>query len=386
MVGARGLYSREIVKACAVATLGALFCLAGTQAWAADISISKSGANATVSWTGPGRLQAAPAISGPWTELLEVTNSYSTGTTNSQRFFGSLNRWSTRASLLASNSEMAVAELNGKIYVMGGYPPSRITVNTVQVYDPSQNAWQFTTPMPLAVNHSMPASVNGKIYVIGGQTNDASSGSFVSTVFEFDPTTTNWTTKAPMPTQRSAGACAVIGNLIYVAGGRPPQGNDFAVYDLLANQWTTLTNMPTARNHIAAAAIGGKVYVAGGRLGAGFSSAMTNVLEVYDPALSAWSTKAPMLEPRGGLNGIAVNGLFFTFGGEGPNGVFNNNEMYSPVQNRWYRLQPLPVAVHGVTGAAFANGWIHLPGGGTAQGGSSGSTIHQVFLVQGIAP
>jgi hypothetical protein len=39
----------------------------------------------------------------------------------------------------------------------------------------------------------------------------------------------------------------------------------------------------------------------------------------------------------------------------------------------------MPIAVHGVTGLAFIDGNIHLPGGGTAQGGSSGSTIHQVY-------
>ncbi|MFZ0548705.1 MAG: hypothetical protein WAM60_24860 [Candidatus Promineifilaceae bacterium] len=34
--------------------------------------------------------------------------------------------------------------------------------------------------------------------------------------------------------------------------------------------------------------------------------------------------------------------------------------------------------MNGVTGTAVIDGWIHLPGGGTAVGGSSGSTIHQV--------
>jgi len=36
----------------------------------------------------------------------------------------------------------------------------------------------------------------------------------------------------------------------------------------------------------------------------------------------------------------------------------------------------MPIAVHGVTGPAFINGYIHLSGCGTAQGGSSGSTCH----------
>jgi hypothetical protein len=39
----------------------------------------------------------------------------------------------------------------------------------------------------------------------------------------------------------------------------------------------------------------------------------------------------------------------------------------------------MPIPVHGVTGAAFLNGLIYLPGGGTSIGGSSGSTHHQVY-------
>ncbi|HKS37717.1 MAG TPA: kelch repeat-containing protein [Verrucomicrobiae bacterium] len=349
----------------------------------ATLAIFRNTGNVIVSWTGSGTLQSATVPQGPWQDVLEAPNPFAATPSNTHGFYRTISRWGTRSDLLAANSEMAVAELNGKIYVIGGYPSSRFTVPTVQVYDPVQDRWALTTPLPIALNHEMAAGVNAKLYVIGGQT-DSGNTSFVNNVFEFDPSTTNWSPKATMPTARSAGAAAVIGNLIYVAGGRPPRGQDFAVYDTVNNQWTTLTNMPTPRNHIAAAAIDGKVYVAGGRLGAGFTSTMTNVLEVYDPATGLWSTQAPMPTTRGGVNGIAVDGCFFVWGGEGPNGVFHENEMFVPALNRWYRLESLPIHIHGVTGAAFVNGWIHAPGGGTDVGGSSGSTIHQVFWVGGI--
>jgi hypothetical protein len=119
---------------------------------------------------------------------------------------------------------------------------------------------------------------------------------------------------------------------------------------------------------------------------------MTNVLEMFDPGTSQWTTRAPMPTTRGGINGIAVDGRFFVWGGEGPigpanpNGMFNQMEMYVAAMNRWYRFEPLPVAIHGVTGAAFVSGFIHAPGGGTSTGGSSGSTLHQVFWVEGIGP
>jgi hypothetical protein len=43
--------------------------------------------------------------------------------------------YGTRAELLLPNSEMAVAETNGKIYVLGGLPGEPHRAATVQVYD-----------------------------------------------------------------------------------------------------------------------------------------------------------------------------------------------------------------------------------------------------------
>ncbi len=290
--------------------------------------------------------------------------------------------WGRRAPLLEANSEMAVAELEGKIYVLGGYPSNRVSVRTVQVYDPLEDRWELTTPLPRPVNHPMAASVGGKLYFIGGQTTADGGGPFLNTVYEYDPETAAWTSRAPIPTARSGGVAAVIDEKIYVAGGRPPRGNDFAVYDPIQDSWTTLPDMPTDRNHIAGDAINGKMYVVGGRFGAGFTSAMTNVLEIYDPETNAWTTGAPMPTVRGGLNAVEANGCLHVWGGEGASGMFDEHEVYNPLTDSWVSLANMPIPVHGVTGAASVDGWIHLPGGGTSTGGSSGSTIHQVYQPQ----
>jgi N-acetylneuraminic acid mutarotase len=191
-----------------------------------------------------------------------------------------------------------------------------------------------------------------------------------------------------MPSARGAGAAAVIDDKIYVAGGRPPASNAFAVYDVSDNAWTTLPPLPQEfpnRNHIAATAIGGKVYVAGGRhAGGSFSSPMTDSLDVYDPVAATWTSRASMPRPRGGVNGVAAHGCFFVWGGEGsntgePNDVFPDHDVYDPNTDTWTALARLPTPVHGVTGAVFLDGLIYLPGGGTSQGGSSGSTIFQIY-------
>ena len=294
-------------------------------------------------------------------------------------------QWGNRAPLVEANSEMAVALLDGKIYVVGGYPSTRISVDTVQVYDIKSDSWRLTTRYPTTINHSSAVGLDGVLYVIGGQTNAGGRSTkslYTSAVHTHDPKTGKWTARAAMPTARSAMAHAVIGGKVYVAGGRPPRGHDFAVYDPKADAWTTLPDLPTARNHMAAVAIGGKLYVAGGRFGGGFRSEINAVLEMYDPVTNIWHTKQPMSEKRSGLNGIAVNGCFHTFGGEHPSasssGVFPHHEIYNPKTDSWTNLPDIPIPVHGVTGLVYVNGLIHLPGGGTRMGGSSGGTHHQV--------
>ena len=289
--------------------------------------------------------------------------------------------WGMRAPLLEPNSETAVAQLGNQIYVIGGYPSSRSSVSTVQIYDVVLNSWSLASPLPRPVNHAMAAAVQDKVYVIGGQSSASGEGPFLDGVFVYDPATDSWTTGALMPTGRSGGTAVVIDDKIYVAGGRPPHGHDFAVYDPLENSWQTLPDMPTARNHVAGGAIGGKLYVVGGRFGAGFQSEMTDVLEVYDPVTNMWTMAAPMPTVRGGLNAAAVFGCLHVFGGEGREGVFPQHEVYDPTTDLWYLLDPMPTPVHGVAGAGVVDDRIYLPGGGTGVGGSSGSTLHQVVQV-----
>jgi N-acetylneuraminic acid mutarotase len=293
--------------------------------------------------------------------------------------------YGTRADLLEANSEMAVAELDGKIYVLGGYPSSRQVQTAVQVYDPTTDSWTLGEPLPLPLHHPVVVGVAGKLYSLGGQTDGADT----NRTLVHDPVAGGpWQDLAPMPTARGAGAAAVIGDVIYVVGGRPPAGNAFEAYDISEDRWTPLPDLPQDfpdRNHLAATAIDGKVYVAGGRhSGGSFSDPLTDSLDVYDPEAESWTLGAPLLRARGGVNGIAANGCFHVWGGEGtatghPSNVFPDHDYYDPRTDSWTALTALPTPVHGVTGAAFVDGLIYIPGGGTQQGGSSGSRLFQVY-------
>jgi hypothetical protein len=295
--------------------------------------------------------------------------------------------YAEREMLPFANSEMAVAETNGVIYVLGGYPSSREVQTTVQAYDVASDTWDIVASLPLPLHHPVAIGFEGKVYSLGGQSTMSTEGDTGRT-FAFDPVENEWTELATMPTARGAGAGAVVGDVIYVGGGRPPAANAFEAYDVSEDAWTELPPLPmeaNERNHLAAAAIGTKLYFAGGRYdGGGFSDPMTDRLDVFDTVAKTWAPGPAMLRERGGVNGVLAFGCFHVWGGEGANtgeenDVFPDHDVYDPGSNAWMALAPLPTPVHGVTGAAFVNGLIYMPGGGIQQGGSSGSRIFQVY-------
>jgi N-acetylneuraminic acid mutarotase len=112
---------------------------------------------------------------------------------------------------------------------------------------------------------------------------------------------------------------------------------------------------------------------------------MTDTLEIYDPASNTWTAGAPLLAPRAGVASAAANGCLYLIGGEGndadPRGIFDLNELYDPATDTWHSLPPMPLPTHGLTGAAYLNGWIHLPSGATRRGvsGADVTVNHQVF-------
>jgi len=285
--------------------------------------------------------------------------------------------WGFRTGLIALNSELALAELNRKLYLLGGYPASRQTVRTVQIYDVTSDRWELGPPLPQPNNHGMAASVNGKIYLIGGQTT-ADDPSFVDTVYELDPASGAWVEKARMPTARSAGVAIVHQGKIYVAGGRPPRGNDFAVYDPTTDSWQVLPDLPSQRNHITGAAINGRIHVVGGRLGPGLSPP-TTVHEVFDPQTQTWTTAAGMVRASSGMNGVMARGCFHVWGGEEPAGMIPDHNYYDPRTDQWSGLSDMPIPVHGVYGSAFIDGLVWVTGGGTNIGGNHGNVHNQVY-------
>ncbi len=294
--------------------------------------------------------------------------------------------WSLGAAMPLPRSEHAVAELDGKVWVLGGYPPGRLPSDLVQVYDPATSRWSLGPKLPQPIHHTHVAAAGGRLFVLGGEIEGASTGKpeiFVANVWMHDPATGGWVARAPMPTPRGGGGKAVIDGKIYVAGGRPPGGAAFEVYDPATDRWEKLPDLPTQRNHLAMVAIDGKIIVAGGRTGPGATAERVDTVEIYDPETRRWRRGAPLPAPRGGITGAAHAGCMFVFGGEGERshvlGLTPTTYAYDHRADRWTRLPDLPIAVHGLKGSAVIGGRIFLPGGGITLGGNSGTNAMQVY-------
>jgi N-acetylneuraminic acid mutarotase len=277
----------------------------------------------------------------------------------------------------APRQEVAVAVLDGLVYVIGGFGRTGQPMATVEAYDPATNEWQLKTPLPEATHHPAAAVVNGRLFVIGGYTGGAVGGTAVPTVYEYDPARNAWVTRAPLPTPRGALAAVVLAGRIHALGGSG-EGNTGAheVYDVASNRWSSANPMPTPRDHLTAVAYQGRVWAIGGR--ASFMGKQFDNVEIYDPTTNSWQTGTPLPTGRGGLAAAVVGDRIFVFGGEAPLRIFNATEMYEPAGNRWISKAPMPTPRHGI-GAAVIGDRIYLPGGGH-EPGLAASDVNEMYV------
>jgi N-acetylneuraminic acid mutarotase len=228
--------------------------------------------------------------------------------------------------------------------------------------------------MPL--NHPNSAVVNDKIYVLGGPTptNDSYLWNATGASFEYDPTANKWTKICELPEGREIGSAAVgvRGSTVYLArgqtylsliGGAEGTTSIFTSYNVKTKQFAVLPPMPEPRDHAGVGLVGNKLYVLGGR---DYEQNNTkNTAFAYDIERNHWSTGlATMPMARAGCSSGVIGTHIFTFGGEG---VFPQNQAYDTATNTWTSYAPMDIPRHGTAGVAVGNR-VYIPGGGLLSG------------------
>jgi len=171
-------------------------------------------------------------------------------------------RWHYLTPLPQARGEVAVAEVGGKIYVLGGYADGFVDQPLNEEYDPATNSWRGRAPMPRGLNHVGAVGLNGKIYCIGGFVEQNKSA--VPDVTVYDAAIDAWQELVPLPSPLGSVSVAVLDGKIHAVGGRDETSvGTHRVYDPITNHWSDLASLPLGRDHMGLVAIAGKLYAIG---------------------------------------------------------------------------------------------------------------------------
>lgn len=310
--------------------------------------------------------------------------------------------WTIAAPLTEPRHELYPEVLGGRIYVAGGInnPNTRFT-DSFDSYDPVTDRWTNLASLPEARHHITLTAVNGRIFGIGGFFGGFPNWRAQTTMWVYDPTANRWTQGVNMLSPRAEGVAAAVDGRIFWIGGRVPElptsahfnehrdSNLNEMFDTATNRWETRAPAPTARNSAAVAVIDGKIYVVGGRQFIKSSDGTTRMsnfanLEVYDPRLDSWETRAPMPQAQGGLGAATIDGKLYVCGGEQwlpDQRVLNQCWVYDPATDQWASLASLPEGRHGIGMVALGRR-LHVFGGATRPGGNFATSAHSVLEIR----
>ena len=211
--------------------------------------------------------------------------------------------------------------------------------------------------MPLPKDQHGFEACNGKLYSVGGRTALSSP----KKLYEYNPLTNTWATKADMPwstgTERQSASWNVVNGKLYFIGGLANPAvlyGEVYMYDPSNDTWTQKATMPTVREDYGSAVYNGKIYCFGGINKETGSYAALKILEVYDPVANTWDiTKADMpTEKCFGDFGICCNGKIYAISASNtyvgyPDAAVVSTTVYryDPETNTWDTVAPIPVGV-----------------------------------------
>ncbi|MFV8817204.1 Kelch repeat-containing protein [Haliea sp. E17] len=298
--------------------------------------------------------------------------------------------WEEATDLLFAVQEIYPALHESAIHSAGGIVAVRegrvVPTDRHVRYDLNQARWSESAPLPAARHHISLASSDGALFGLGGfAASPAGNWSMHAQTWRYVSADARWEQVAAAPEAHAETVTLANDGVIHVIGGRVPGGQGNAAwadhrdsrrhlaYDVRADKWETRSPAPTGRNSAAGAVIDGLVYVVGGRTVAGPN---LSLLEIYDPAADRWYTGAPLPQAQGGLAAAALDGRLVAFGGEyfgaAGQGVHAQAWLYSPAEDRWSPLPPMPRPRHGL-GAVSAGGLVFALGGATSVGAAGTS-------------
>lgn len=263
--------------------------------------------------------------------------------------------------------ETAAAAVDEKLYVMGGFNASGVSLDGVYLFDGT--AWYAGPRLPLALDHASAATLDGHLYVAGGHSNGRDS----ARVFRLDAD--HWTEISSMHYARGGHALIAEQGRLYAIGGNTATANVAPVeaYDPQSGAWTVVASLPAPRNHVAGFTQGTRACVAGGRF------PTTSRVDCLDVTTDTWS-RLPDL-PRATSGGGATSflgGAVVVTGGQNAGETAIVDQLTRYEGSGWSAAEAMLVPRHGFELVLF-EGRAWACGGGIQPG------LHPVATCTSIA-
>lgn len=264
--------------------------------------------------------------------------------------------------------------LNGEGYVLTG-DSFEGEFKDFYKYDITTDSWEQLPDFPgNARGYSYGVTANNKAYVGFGGYFDPGEQIFtyLSDLWEYNPTTTTWTQLASLPGNgRIHPAMVAAGEKILVGLGGSSAGDlkDWWEYDIANDTWISKPDFPASRRHHPYYFdIDGIVYVGFGH----HQATIFNDFYKYDPTTSTWSSLGTF-PGQGRVAGtqFSYNGKGYILSGQGethqnlPTGEFWE---YDSVLDQWTELPPHPGGGRWAPGSFVIDDEVFLLSGRSNQG------------------
>jgi N-acetylneuraminic acid mutarotase len=282
--------------------------------------------------------------------------------------------WDSRAASPVARSEAQGAVVGGKLYVFGGFHVGTTTTARSDVYDPAANTWTRLPDLPEQLTHSAVVADGTTIWLVAGYVGNH-PGPATRSVWRFDTVSRTYTRGPQLPAPRGAGAAAVVGRQLHFFGGTSrvagstadPDQQDHWVLPLDGGTaWTSRAPLPNPRNHLASAVVDGRIYAVGGQHNEDENTGLQSDVHRFDPATNAWTKVASLPKARSHIVTVVRDGQVLVLGGTNPgNSASSDVTAYSPAADAWTRLPSLPGG-RKTPVAGLVDGVVYLTGGSLA--------------------
>ncbi|HMP42717.1 MAG TPA: kelch repeat-containing protein [Roseiflexaceae bacterium] len=272
-------------------------------------------------------------------------------------------RWRSLEPLPSGRSGFAMVAFSvddqRSLYLIGGTIGTSVTGEVLR-FDMLANLWEPQPAKPLPVSDIQAAIVGDRIYVPGGRMAD---GSISDQVEAYDPRRNEWLRLSPLPAPRSGYALATLEGKIYLFGGW--DGSNYQAtgwqYNPDTDSWLEVSPMPTARAFAAAVSDESRIYVVGGENETGSLTANERYAPAEEPNPTAWAVRAPLPEARSRIAATSAGGLLFALGGDSSS---RESLVYNLNLDQWQPLRtPLAAPLRDLRAQAIDGRMLYIVGG-----------------------